>query len=134
MAEKRNQKLIEESKEKQTSLEVQQNELNKYITTIEQKQIEDRQREWTSNSIAQFSEILRNTNVDISEIYQHIIHFLVKNLDMNQGSLFVTEENSSKQIEIELKATYAYNRKKYLHKIIQPGEGLVGQCFFRKRI
>jgi PAS domain S-box-containing protein len=56
-----------------------------------------------------------------------IISHLVKYLEANQGGLFVVHGQKGQE-EIELTACYAYGRKKYLHKTLAVGEGLVGQA------
>ncbi|MBX2844238.1 MAG: PAS domain S-box protein [Flammeovirgaceae bacterium] len=76
--------------------------------------------------IAETSEILRNNAGDLEELSFKLISFLVKYLESNQGGIFLLDE---KEMDLELKACYAYDRKKFLEKKIGKGEGLVGQCF-----
>jgi PAS domain-containing protein len=57
---------------------------------------------------------------------------LVKYMGANQGGLFlVVEEGNRKYISME--ACYAFDRKKFLHKTLEIGEGLVGQTYLEKQ-
>lgn len=86
----------------------------------------EKQQAWATNGYAMFAEIIRNTNDSIKDISSTIISQLVKYISANQGGLFLFDQSSN---QIELIACYAYNRKKYIQKNIEVGEGLVGQCF-----
>ncbi|MDP4187418.1 MAG: GAF domain-containing protein [Bacteroidota bacterium] len=88
---------------------------------------EDAQRNWTNQGMAKFSEILRNNNHNMEELSYHIISNLVQYLGANQGGLFIINDNKENP-SIDLSACYAYDRRKYLQKHIEPGEGLVGRC------
>jgi HAMP domain-containing protein/putative methionine-R-sulfoxide reductase with GAF domain len=88
---------------------------------------EDEQRNWASQGIAKFSDLLRQNNDDMDELTYSLISNLVKYTGANQGGLFVINEESRETI-IELKAAYAFNKKKILQKQIEPGVGLVGRA------
>jgi GAF domain-containing protein len=54
-------------------------------------------------------------------------------MGMNQGGLFLLESEGSDE-HLNLAACYAYERKKYLTRRVEIGEGLIGQCFLEKDI
>ncbi len=92
------------------------------------RQEEDKQRNWASQGIAKFSEILRENNDDIDELSFQIIQNLVNYTEANQGGLFLVNDEDEENKFIELKAAYAFNRRKYLEKNIEFGVGLIGRA------
>ncbi len=88
---------------------------------------EDEQRNWASQGIAKFSDLLRQNNDDLDELSYSLISHLVKYTGANQGGLFVINEDNENTL-IELKAAYAFNKKKFMQKQIEPGVGLVGRA------
>ena len=94
----------------------------------------EKQRNWISEGLAKFVEILRTHNLEGKAVpfYQVIISNLVKYVGANQGALFLVENMEKENVSLELAAAYAYERQKYLKKKIQPGEGLIGQCYLEK--
>jgi len=99
---------------------------------LQRFKLDDEKRFWVNQGFAKFGEILRSNNTNLGELSEHFIGELVKYLNANQGSLFVANETKSGVVELEMKACYAYSRKKYINSKIEVGEGLVGQAFLEK--
>ena len=96
---------------------------------------EDQRRNWVTSGVAQIGEILRATTRTSSDLYDGIIRFVVKYTRSNQGGLFIVNDDDAQNSYLELVACYAFERKKFLTKRVDPGQGLVGQCFLeRERI
>ncbi|MEM9829396.1 MAG: GAF domain-containing protein [Bacteroidota bacterium] len=115
--------------------EVQSSELVNAIIqahkNLQQMAEQEQERNWVSQGLARFVTILRH-NENISELGESIVSELVKYLGANQGGLFKLMKQEEADEHLELMACYAYERKKYLKKRIEIGEGLVGQTFLEK--
>ncbi|HUW07358.1 MAG TPA: PAS domain-containing protein [Williamwhitmania sp.] len=98
------------------------------------KEEEERQN-WATKGLALFGDILRRNNDNLHELSYEIIQNLVTYLGANQGGVFVINDSDPSQLVLEMTASYAYDRRKFLEKTVVPGEGMVGRCFQeRKRI
>lgn len=102
-------------------------DLRSHIVSMLEK---EKERNWVSQGIANFGTILRSQNNDKNVFYDNIISNIVKYLNVNQGGLFIVNDTKTK---LELAACYAYDRKKFLEKEIEPGQGLVGQVYLEKQ-
>jgi putative methionine-R-sulfoxide reductase with GAF domain len=91
------------------------------ITQVEAK------RSWITNGLANFVEIL-GTEEEFGTKVDIIIDKLVNYVKANQGGIFVLNEDTNEPC-LELVACYAYQKKKYLRKILAVDEGLIGQAF-----
>ena len=89
---------------------------------------EDEIRNWSTQGIARFNEILREYSNQFENLTQHVISNLVKYLEANVGGLYLLKKTPDGESVIELVTSYAYNRKKYIKKEIAVGEGLIGRC------
>jgi PAS domain S-box-containing protein len=96
----------------------------------ENAELESR-RNWATSGLAQIGEILRGSGSS-TELLDNIIKFIVKYTNSNQGGLFILNDNDSQNSYLELQACYAFERKRYLTKVVSIGNGLVGQCFLEK--
>src|SRR5690606_5952595 len=93
-------------------------------------------RKWFNEGITLFGDILRNNNTNLEELCFQWISHLVKYLKANQGAFFMLEEENGdkgKSTLLRLVACYAYERKKYLNKKLQLGEGLAGQAVLERK-
>ncbi|MCU0352963.1 MAG: CHASE3 domain-containing protein [Cytophagales bacterium] len=89
---------------------------------------DEEQRIWATEGLAQFSALVRAHQQDPAGLAQEAVRFLVKYVAAQQGGLFVLREENTGTC-LELAACYAFNRKKFVQKRVEIGEGLVGQTY-----
>jgi len=123
--------LVKEMDKRNDELTQSQQKLEDNINEIESKQEEEKKRNWASEGIAQFNNLLRS-NMSSQELFEQIVYDLTKYIKANQCWLFLTNDDND-DVKLELKACYAYDRHKYLEKTIESGQGLLGQAFLEKK-
>lgn len=89
---------------------------------------EDEKINWATSGMAKFAEILRQNHDNMEEFSYQVLSNLVKYVNANMGALFLLNDDKQSDIHFELVATYAYERRKYIEKRLEIGEGLVGRC------
>jgi PAS domain S-box-containing protein len=90
---------------------------------------EDEIRMWMTEGFSKFGGIIQKNQENLELLGDTFISGLVKYLDAKVGALFILEEDTGQDPFLELKACYAYERKKYIKKRIAVGEGIAGQTF-----
>lgn len=88
---------------------------------------EEEKQKWMTEGIAHFGDILRKSYEDMEGHGFNIISNLVNFVNATQGGIFIQDMEKSGQLE--LLASFAYGRRKYLKKTFEKGEGLIGACF-----
>ncbi|UII28351.1 GAF domain-containing protein [Fulvivirga maritima] len=105
--------------------------LAKSIVALQQKLQEADQEQfitnWNNEGMARVNGILKNHSATLEILGDDIISQIVNYMDVNQGALYIINEDELHRI-----ATYAYNKKKYVNQKIDQGAGLVGQCVIEK--
>ncbi len=80
---------------------------------------------WLAEGQNLFGNILRS-GIDIQELTEQILTQLIKYLGLNQGTFFLLNQDT---MRMDLMATYAWDRKKFLRKAIEKGEGTIGEVW-----
>ena len=90
---------------------------------------EDKKRNWSTEGLAKFGDILRSNNDNLEKLSDNIIRNLVKYLEANQGGLYIIEDKEEDDPYMTLAACYAWDKKKYVDQKIYKGEGIAGQVW-----
>jgi len=91
---------------------------------------EDKKRNWATEGMAKFGEILRTNTNDLNKLTDEIVLNLVKYLKANQGAIYIIDDDQSgEEPTMSMKACYAWDKKKFLNHKIHRGEGLAGQAW-----
>jgi len=98
------------------------------------KQVSERDaiRNWSSEGLRQFADILRENTDNMKGLAEGLITHLIKYLKANQGSFYLVDQDDRFE-RLEMKACYAYDRLKQNKKYIDKGEGIVGEAYQEKR-
>jgi len=91
--------------------------------------VEDKKRNWITEGLAKFGEILRKNSDNVKELASNLVSELVQYLDANQGGVFVINNDDLSDQYLDLVGCYAWDRVKFLEEHIREGDGLVGQVW-----
>jgi PAS domain S-box-containing protein len=92
------------------------------------KSAEER-RAWENHGLASFGTLLHTVS-SIDRLSEEVIRYIVKYLSCNQGAVYILNDHN--EDILNLKACYAFDRRKFVSQTIGVGQGLVGQCFLEK--
>lgn len=90
----------------------------------------DKERNWIVRGVAEISEILRMHD-STDDLGEDVIKFILDKIGAIQGAFYVVNEEDGKPV-IEMRASHAYGRKKYLKAKFKFAEGLIGQAAAEK--
>ncbi len=91
----------------------------------------DKERNWIVRGVAEISEILRMHDT-IDNLGEDVIKFILQKIGAIQAAFYTVNDDNPNQPIIEMRASYAYGRKKYLQSKFKFAEGLVGQAAAEK--
>ena len=103
------------------------NSLINMRNSIQEAEIRDKERNWIVTGVAETGEILRS-NDDLEQLGDEILAYVTEKIDAIQGAFYVLNDDDSTNLFLEMKSSYAYNKKKYLKASFKFAEGLVGQA------
>ncbi|MEJ2003491.1 MAG: GAF domain-containing protein [Cyclobacteriaceae bacterium] len=101
--------------------------------SLSEAAIREQKEKFVNVGMASVAELLRNHVDSLDILSDKVIEKLVSYLKANQGGFFIIEEERGNTF-LELKACRAYERKKFMDRRIQIGEGLLGQAVLEKEI
>jgi len=92
--------------------------------------VENKKRIWLNEGISKLSEIIRNSEQDMDKLTYEATKYLCETMGAQQAGLFVynKDEDTNEQY-LDLRGVYAFDRKKYVDKKVEIGQGLVGQAY-----
>lgn len=108
------------------------NELIQMRDKLKANAEENEKRNWVTGGLAKFVEILRKNNENLEVLGDEILKHIADYMKVNQGAIYILEEEEFDTPYLVQIATYAYGKKKFLSNKVEIGEGLVGQCFLEK--
>jgi PAS domain S-box-containing protein len=91
----------------------------------------DNERNWIVRGVAEISEILRMHD-SLNTLGDDVIRFILEKIGAIQGAFYAVNDETGGEPVIEMRARYAYGRKKYLQTSFKFAEGLVGQAAIEK--
>ncbi|MFA0962849.1 PAS domain S-box protein [Roseivirga sp. BDSF3-8] len=95
--------------------------------SIQEAEKRDKERNWIVTGVAELGNILR-AHDDLEKLGDEITAFVSEKIGAIQGAFYVVNDDDPNDVFIEMKASYAYHKKKYLSGRYRFAEGLVGQA------
>lgn len=108
------------------------NSLLEMRNSLKEARNQEMKRRWTNEGLAKFADILQSDAKDLDTLCAKIISNLVQYMNIVQGGIFLINDDDENDKFIELKGAYAYDRKKWIDKRIEMGEGLVAQSMLEQ--
>lgn len=118
----------QEDDEERDELSEALEEMRDNLQSADEKEKQDR---FINVGLAEIGEILRKNNESIDELTNEVLSHLVKYLKANQGTLFLLEGEGEEQF-LRQYACYAFDKRKFVEKEIEVGQGLLGQLVLEK--
>ncbi len=108
------------------------NNLKKTVLENKERIESDNIRNWVTKGLAEFGDILRQNSDNMDKLSSNIIGQLIDYLDVNQGAIYILNQQDESHSFFEMKSAIAYGREKFLKVNFDLKEGLVGRCAFEK--
>jgi CHASE3 domain sensor protein len=96
---------------------------------MKKKKEEGVRQQWVSEGLNGVGEIIRDYQSNFELLCEKALFFITKYLKAQQGGIYLLNENDSDDKYLELISCYAFDKKKYVTKRVEIGEGVLGQTF-----
>ena len=94
---------------------------------------EEQKRNGVTVALSNLVELLRKDNDNLENLTYNVLEFIVNFLNANQGGVFIINDHDQQNLFLEQTACIAYNRRRYLQKRIEKGEGIIGRCIMEQK-
>ena len=129
-SDKKSQELLKTAAAQNRVLEEKEKVMQENLAALQLAQEEEKRRSWASEGFSRFGAILRRQDNE-QQMYDALLGGIIKYIEANQGGLYLAE-GEGKQVELVLRSSYAYDRKKFKEHRVEPGQGLLGQCYLER--
>ncbi len=129
--EDKNKELLLNMESKTKEVEEKTIFLENTLVEVQQAREGEEKRNWIANGLTQINLIMRTEN-NSEKFYDILISNIVRYIKANQGALYVVEGEYDQKY-LNLVACYAFDKKKFIEKRIEIGQGLIGQCYLEKQ-
>ncbi|MCU0451473.1 MAG: GAF domain-containing protein [Bernardetiaceae bacterium] len=126
-SERQNGELVTAMQGREQAMHEQAEQMNLTIAKLKEKEQAETQQAWLSEGLIALGH-LQQQHTEANQLADRALAFLVKRVKADQAGLFLIRA-AGESSHLYLAASYAYDRKKYLEKKIELGEGLVGQTY-----
>ncbi len=131
-SELKSQKLIEDNAKQTEELHESENVLKKNLEEVQKAQEEEKNRAWVTEGLGRINNLTRQYD-NPAELSKEVISEIVKYVDANQGAIYLVEKDEeNEEPYMEMKAAFAFGRRKSIKDKVKVGEGLIGQCYLEK--
>lgn len=96
---------------------------------MKKKRDEGVRQQWVSEGLNKVGQIVRDHQTDFESLCEKTVAFIVKYLKAQQGGLFVLNDEDESDPHIALVCCYAFDKKKFVTKRVEIGDGILGQAF-----
>jgi CHASE3 domain sensor protein len=96
---------------------------------MKKKKDEDVRQQWVSEGLNKAAEIIRDYQSNFETLCEKSLYFITKYLKAQQGGLYVLNEDNAEDPHLALVSCYAFDKKKFVTKRIDIGEGILGQIY-----
>ncbi|MBR4266173.1 MAG: GAF domain-containing protein [Bacteroidales bacterium] len=93
---------------------------------------EDEIQDKINIGLAEFGNILRKNNNNLEALCNETLRNLIHYMSANYGAIYIYIDEEGEDPYLEMKATYAADRKKFIQKRVNLYEGIVGTCAVEK--
>lgn len=129
----KSQRLLDDAIEQAARLRKNEEDMKKTMRELEDSRKKDGARNWVARGLSEIIAILQSGN-ESSVIFDKVLSALIRYSEMNQGTMFIATEDDSGKTILQQVSCYAYDRKKYTEKIIEPGNGVIGQVYLEGQL